>query len=261
MALSKTVCGLLAACLWAGSGCSDTGDDDVVIGGNTLMDASVGDLDAAVPDSGLDAGLFDAAGHAGTSPLISFFVTSDKSMTGNLGGLAGADLRCQKLAAAVGAGAKTWRAFLSVEKDLASGNAAVEARSRIGKGPWYNAKGVLLANNVAQLFSLSGDHTLFVDEHGDAINGQWLGSPTPNEHDVLTGTEPDGGVAVGRTCADWTSAAPAPAVAVVGHTDGLGPNQNPAPPYNSWYSVHETAGCNDTAPRGGAGRLYCFAAE
>lgn len=249
----------LTACLWLGTACSDTGDDDVVIG-NNMMDASLGGMDATVPglDANVDSGL-DASVHAGTSPLMSFFVTSDKSMTGNLGGLAGADMRCQKLATAVGAGGKTWHAFLSVERDPANGNAAVEAGQRIGKGPWYNARGVLLASDVGALFALHGDAELFVDEHGEKINGQWLGSPSPVEHDILTGTAIDGGVAVGQTCADWTSAAPAPNVALVGHADGLGPMQMANPPYNSWYSAHANGGCDNTGPLGGAGRLYCFA--
>ena len=260
MARSSIGWGLTAACLWLGTACSDTGDDDIVIV-NNMMDAGLGGLDATVPglDANIDAGLDAAPAHAGTSPLISFFVTSDKSMTGNLGGLAGADKRCQTLASAVGAGAKTWRAFLSVEKDPANGNAPVEARLRIGKGPWYNAKGVLVANDVGALLGLHGDADLFVNEHGEKINGQWIGSPAPVEHDILTGTLTDGGVAVGQTCADWTSASPAPNVALVGHADGLGPMQNANPPYNSWYSAHANGGCDNTGPLGGAGRLYCFA--
>jgi hypothetical protein len=193
---------------------------------------------------------------------MSFFVSSATSVTGDLGGLAGADQRCQSLATAVGAGDRTWRAFLSVEHDPNKGGAATEARERIGKGPWYNQKGALIAADVASLLALpSGNADLFLDEHGNKINGQWPGSPTPNQHDILTGTLLDGGVAAGKTCRDWTSDAGAPEVAVVGHADGLGPNQNPSPPYNSWYSSHENAGCDDTAPRGGAGRIYCFAAD
>lgn len=191
---------------------------------------------------------------------LSFFVTSDKSMTGDLGGLPGADARCQALAKAAGAGARTFHAYLSVEHDPANGGAASDARDRIGKGPWYNAKGVLLAEDVDALHARSGDPELFLDEKGEKINGQWEGSPTPNEHDVLTGSDANGRVLPGKTCADWTSAG-ADVTAQVGHTDGLGPMRNGAPPYNSWQSSHENMNCQDTAPRGGAGRLYCFAID
>jgi hypothetical protein len=255
----RATCALLA-CLSIATGCSDTDDDDGPLGGG-LMDG--GSMDAAVPtpDASIDGSIDSGPPRAGTSPLLSFFVTSDTSATGNLGGLAGADTRCQTLATVVGAGSKTWRAFLSVERDPAHGNMPVEARSRIGKGPWYNAKGVLLASDVTALFALSGDPALFINERGEPINGQWNSSMgADNQHDVLTGTESDGGVAIGKTCADWTSAA-SPNVAVVGHSDGLGPNKNATPPLNSWYSVHENGGCNDTVPRGGAGKLYCFASN
>jgi hypothetical protein len=191
---------------------------------------------------------------------LSFFVTSDKSMTGNLGGLSGADARCQKLAAAAGAGERTFHAYLSVEHDANGGAAATNARDRIGKGPWYNAKGALVAPDLDALHARSGDADVFLDEQGNKINGQWEGSPTPNEHDVLTGSDANGRVVPGKTCDDWTSA-DAGKAAQVGHTDGLGPGRSSAAPYNSWQSSHESQGCNDTAPRGGAGRLYCFAID
>jgi hypothetical protein len=149
---------------------------------------------------------------------------------------------------------------LSAEKDPTDDSKTVDARDRIGTGPWYNSKGVLLAENLAALHAMSGDPELFLDENGAKINGQWQGSPTPNEHDVLTGTAADGTLLAGKTCADWRSDA-ADMTAQVGHTDGLGPNMNAAPPYNSWNSVHENESCADTAPRGGAGRLYCFAID
>jgi hypothetical protein len=191
---------------------------------------------------------------------LSFFVTSDKSTTGNLGGLSGADARCQKLAEAAGAGKRTFHAYLSVEHDASRGGAASNARDRIGAGPWYNAKGALVAADLDALHARSGDADVFLDEQGNKINGQWEGSPTPNEHDVLTGSDADGRVIAGKTCDDWTSAEASKA-AQVGHTDGLGPNHNGAPPYNSWQSSHESQDCKDTAPRGGAGRLYCFAID
>jgi hypothetical protein len=181
-------------------------------------------------------------------------------MTGDLGGLAGADDRCQALAGAVGAGDKTWRAYLSVEEDPDNDNMPTHARDRIGEGPWHNANGDLLAADVDALHALTGDPELFLDEHGQMIPGQWEGSPTPNEHDILTGTTSDGMVMEGQTCADWTSDSMT-LTAQVGHSDGLGPMMNPDPPYSSWNSAHANAGCDDTAPFGGAGRIYCFAID
>jgi hypothetical protein len=227
-------------------------DDDTTAGDK--RDAAHG-RDGSVPAE--DAGHVNDAG-SGSSGKPSFFVSSDKSVTGDLGGLAGADARCAKLASAAGASGKTWRAYLSVEKD-AEGK-PVDARDRIGKGPWYNAKGVLLANDLAELHTRTGDAEVFLDEHGEKINGQWPGSPAPVEHDVLTGSSAEGTLLAGTTCADWTSAEPSVA-AQVGHTDGLGPNQNPNPPFSSWNSAHANAGCDNTTPRGGAGRLYCFAID
>jgi hypothetical protein len=189
---------------------------------------------------------------------MTFFVTSDKSMTGNLGGLAGADKRCQDLATAVGQGARTWHAYLSA--DMGPSGTAVNAKDRIGAGPWYNQKGALIANNLTELHAAnrSGNYMLYIDEHGATIQGNWVGSPKPVEHDILTGSNADGTLKPNETCKNWTSAANADK-AWVGHTDGLGPNADPTPPYNSWNSSHENGGCDDTAPRGGAGRLYCFA--
>ena len=189
---------------------------------------------------------------------LSFFVTSQTSVTGNLGGLAGADATCQRLAEAVGQGNRFWRAYLSVERDAANDNQATNARDRIGTGPWHNANGALIANNVAELHSRSGDATLFVDERGQRINGQWTGSPTPIQHDILTGSNADGTLLAGFTCTDWTSNATT-AVGQVGHSDGMGPNQNTAGALASWNSAHANQNCADTAPRGGGGKFYCFA--
>ena len=189
-----------------------------------------------------------------------FFVTSDTSATADLGGLQGADARCQRLADAAGLGAHTFHAYLSAEQDPDDESKTVNARDRIGTGPWYNSKGVLLAQDLTALHASSGDAELFLDENGSKINGQWQGSPTPNEHDILTGSAADGTLLEGKTCADWSSDA-SDMTAQVGHSDGLGPSMNSAPPYNSWNSVHENGSCGDTAPRGGAGRLYCFAID
>ena len=188
---------------------------------------------------------------------LGFFVTSATSVTGNLGGLVGADATCQRLADAVGQGGRTWRAYLSVERDPANGNQPTHARDRIGTGPWFNANGVNVANHVAQLHTRTGDADVFVDERGQRINGQWTGSPAPVQHDILTGSLADGTVAAGMTCADWTSTS-ASVAARVGHSDGMGPQQNTAPPLSSWNS-HASQSCANTAPGGGAGRFYCFA--
>ena len=191
-----------------------------------------------------------------TGRALSFFVTSATSVTGNLGGLAGADATCQRLATAAGHGG-TWVAYLSVERDPANGNQPTHARDRIGNGPWYNANSLLIANNIAELHARTGDAALFVNEHGLRINGQWTGSPTPNEHDILTGSTADGRVAPGLTCADWTSDS-ASAIGQVGHSDGMGPMQSTAGTLSSWNSAHTNQNCANTAPRGGAGRFYCF---
>jgi hypothetical protein len=203
------------------------------------------------------AGCEDSAPTIPTGTTTSFFVSSARSTTGNLGGLAGADATCQRLATAAGHQG-TWRAYLSVERDPANGNQPTHARDRIGNGPWYNANRLLIANNLNDLHSRTGDAELFVDEYGLRINGQWTGSPTPNEHDILTGSTADGRVMTGSTCADWTSSA-ASATGQVGHSDGMGPQQNTTPPLSSWNSAHSNLNCSDTAPRGGAGRFYCFA--
>jgi hypothetical protein len=195
---------------------------------------------------------------APSGPALSFFVTSATSMTGNLGGLAGADATCQRLADAVGQGGRTWRAYLSVERDPSNGNQPTHARDRIGTGPWYNANLVAVANNLTELHGRAGDAALFLDERGQRINGQWTGSPTPVQHDILTGSNADGTLLAGMTCADWTSDSVSLA-ARIGHSDGMGPNQSTAGTLASWNSSHANESCANTAPRGGAGRFYCFA--
>jgi hypothetical protein len=198
------------------------------------------------------------AAPSNAGPAVSFFVTSTTSATANLGGLAGADARCQSLAAAVGHGARTWRAYLSVERDPANGNQPTHAKDRIGTGPWYNANLVRVASNLTELHARTGDAAVFVDERGQRINGQWAGSPAPIEHDILTGSNADGTLAPGLTCADWTSTSTTIS-AQVGHSDGLGPNQSTTGTLSSWNAAHTSQSCADTVPRGGAGRIYCFA--
>jgi hypothetical protein len=198
----------------------------------------------------------NATGPSGSG--ATFFVSSATSVTGNLGGLAGADATCQRLADAAGLTGRTWRAYLSVESDASNRGRPTDARDRIGSGPWFNVNGALVANNLADLHARSGDASIFVDERGRRINGQWTGSPVPNEHDILTGSNADGTLARGLTCADWTSSSPA-FIGQVGHSDGFGPQQSTAGSLASWNSAHANQNCADTAPRGGAGRIYCFA--
>jgi len=200
----------------------------------------------------------DSSPTAPSAPAVSFFVTSATSVTGNLGGLAGADATCQRLASAAGFGNRTWRAYLSVQRDATNNNLPTYARNRIGNGPWYNAKLALVANTLAELHARRGDAAVFLDEKGQRINGQWTDSPRPVEHDILTGSNADGTLMPGMTCNDWTSSG-TDVAAQVGHADGLGPNQDTSGTLSSWNSAHANQDCSNTAPRGGAGRFYCFA--
>jgi hypothetical protein len=184
---------------------------------------------------------------------MSFFVTSANPKGGNLGGLAGADAVCQSLAQAAGAGSKTWRAYLSTS--------TVDAKSRIGNGPWFNAKGVQIAANVADLHSANNKITgaTALTEKGTAPN-YLAGNPPapvaqPLQHDILTGTNEDG-TKNADTCKDWT-AADASARAMLGHADRIGRN----PGVNSWNAIHPSQGCGmeQLTPTGGVGMFYCFA--
>jgi hypothetical protein len=213
----------------------------------------------------LSIGLFPACTGDGVGPstppgadTMSFFVTSTTSVTGNLGGLRGADERCQVLASAAGFGRKSWHAYLSVEHDADNGGGATNARDRIGEGPWWNANGVLVARDLNDLHARTGNPDVFVDETGKRIQGQWTGSPSPVQHDILTGSTAQGTVLAGLTCRDWTSSG-TDVAGQVGHSDGLGPGGSTAGTLSSWNSAHANQNCADTAPRGGAGRVYCFA--
>jgi hypothetical protein len=192
-------------------------------------------------------------GAGGAKSKTTFFVTSDTSMTGKLGGLAGADKRCQDLAMKAGFGDHTFHAYLSTS--------TVNAKDRIGMGPWVNSLGTPVADSVAALHAavMKGNPDIFVDENKMKIHGQWDSAAT-NEHDILTGTMPDGTVQGGKTCMDWTSDA-ANMTAQVGHSDGMGPGMATTGTYSSWNSSHENGSCADTAPKGGAGRIYCFATD
>jgi hypothetical protein len=194
----------------------------------------------------------------------SFFLTSNgPGKGGDLGGLAGADRHCQTLAQAAGAGGKTWRAYLSTQ--AADGQPAVNARDRIGKGPWQNAKGVVIAKDVADLHSANNNLTkqTALSEKGEVINGR---GDTPNRHDVLTGSQADGtAFAAGddRTCKNWTSSTQG--AAMVGHSDRIGLRDDDAS--KSWNASHPSrgpdGGCSqaDLKSTGGDGLLYCFAAN
>jgi hypothetical protein len=194
----------------------------------------------------------------------SFFLTSNGiGNGGNLGGLAGADNHCQTLAQAAGAGAKTWRAYLSTQ--AADGAPAVNARDRIGKGPWKNSKGVAVAKDVAELHSANNNLTkqTALSEKGDVISGA---GDTPNRHDVLTGSQADGtAFAAGedRTCKNWTSSTQG--AAMVGHFDRKGLRDDE--PSKSWNTSHPSrgpdGGCSqaDLKSTGGDGLMYCFAAN
>ena len=182
---------------------------------------------------------------------MSFFVTSVGSGNGgNLGGLNGADKQCQALAAKAGAGNRTWRAYLST-----SGAGGVNARDRIGKGPWVNAKGQVIANNVDELHSdkVNINNDTALDEQGRPINAPGA----PNRHDILTGSTPDGR-ATDTTCQNWTSAA-GDQTAMLGHHDRMTFGK----PGSPWNAAHASKGCSqeNLVATGGAGLFYCVAAD
>jgi len=192
----------------------------------------------------------------GAQQGMGFFVTSANPGRGaDLGGLAGADAHCQALAQAAGAENRTWRAYLS-----SGGASPVNARDRIGRGPWRNAKGEVVARDPEQLH---GENNLNLQtaltEKGDQVNGR---RQTPNMHDILTGSQADGTAFAGaedRTCRDWTSGGEGSAM--VGHHDREGLRDDA--PSRSWNSSHPSRGCGMDALRstGGAGLFYCFAAD
>jgi hypothetical protein len=199
------------------------------------------------------------SGNTSGNPM-SFFVTSTGSgKGGELGGLAGADQLCQKLADAAGAGRKTWRAYLSAPASASS--PAVNARDRIGSGPWVNAKGVVVARNLAELHGENSiNKETALDEKGNRVK---VRGDTPNQHDILTGSNMDGTLstqAADTTCKGWTSSTEGSAI--VGHVDRNGTNPDPVRNV-SWNSSHGTPGCSPEALAkvGGGGLLYCFAAN
>ncbi len=218
-------------------------------------------ISAAVLAASLALGSAQAQAPAAPPHPLGFFVTSTTPTgSGALGGLAGADKICQDLAAAVGAGARKWHAYLSVPAE--GGKPAVNARDRIGTGPWYNAKNVLIAASVDDLHGdVQRDRNNIqkpnaLTEKGSLILGA---GDTPNQHDMLTGSDPDGRAlpaAADASCAGWTDGSDAHK-AMLGHADRTGG------PNISWNSTHMSQGCS--APKlvatGGAGHFYCFGME
>jgi hypothetical protein len=191
---------------------------------------------------------------------MTFFVTSQGPGKGaNLGGLQGADAHCQQLGQSAGAGSRTWRAYLSTQ-----GSGAVNAKDRIGRGPWVNAKGVTIAKDVAELHGTNNlTRQTALSEKGDVINGR---GDTPNRHDILTGSQADGTAFSGaddRTCGNYTK--DGQGAVMVGHSDRTGLDESA--PAKSWNSSHPSrgpgGGCSQTDLRGtgGDGLLYCFASN
>ena len=202
------------------------------------------------------AGGMGSMGASGTNNM-SFFVTSSNPGRGaDFGGLAGADRHCQTLATAAGAGSKTWRADLST-----TGAGSVNARDRIGRGPWFNAKGTQVAANVDELHGTNQiSKATALNERGEVVMG---GGDAVNMHDILTGSTPEGRATAGgtadTTCGNWTSSGDGSAI--VGHHDRRGLDESA--PAKSWNSSHGSRGCSLASLKGtgGDGRLYCFAAN
>ena len=195
---------------------------------------------------------------------MSFFITSmGKGDGANLGGLAGADAHCAVLAKAAGSTKANWRAYLSATQ-VPNGAGPVDARDRIGKGPWVNAKGVTIARSVDDLHDTANTNLTkanLLTEKGTTVNGR---GDTPNTHDMLTGSDSAGrylpaGVGTDTTCGNWTKNAEGSAV--LGHHDRNGPNSNRN--FTSWNASHGSQGCSHEArvKTGGAGQFYCFAAD
>ncbi|HWA38050.1 MAG TPA: hypothetical protein VG873_09320 [Burkholderiales bacterium] len=204
-----------------------------------------------------------AAGCATTEPYpqgMTFFVTSSGPGRGaDLGGIEGADKHCQSLAGAVGAGSRTWRAYLSTQGKTIADTNVIHARDRIGSGPWHNAKGVRIARNVDDLHSVDANinKDTAIDERGMPVNDR---SMKPNKHDILTGSRPDGTAwspTTDMTCGNWTKSGAGSAM--LGHHDRAGPV--PHPWAASWNASHPSIGCDQDSLRktGGDGLFLCFA--
>jgi hypothetical protein len=210
------------------------------------------------------AGCADMPMLGGSGGEMSFFITSaGPGRGGDLGGLDGADAHCQKLAAAAGAGARTWRAYLSTQGKALNDPNVVHARDRIGTGPWHNAKGVRIARNVDDLHSAKNNlnKQTALDEKGQMVIGRTY---KPNKHYILTGSRADGTAFAGAffpdmTCGNWTKSGEGSAM--LGHHDRAGPIDHAWG--TSWNSSHPSIGCNPPALQktGGDGLFYCFSAK
>ncbi len=199
------------------------------------------------------------AGAQAQESTMSFFITSVGPGHGaDLDGLDGADAYCQQLADAVGAGGKTWHAYLSTQE--AMGEPGENARDRIGQGPWRNAQGMVIADDVADLHGDNNiDKSTALNERGEQVNGR---GDSPNRHDILTGSQPDGTAfpaGEDRTCQNWSSSGEGSAM--VGHHDRMGLRDDA--PSKSWNSSHLTRGCSQEGliSTGGDGLVYCFAVD
>ncbi len=208
--------------------------------------------------NGPNAAIQDGSESFKKTNTMSFFITSAGPGKGaDLGGLAGADAYCRKLAASVGAGDRTWKAYLST-----IGGGGVNARDRIGKGPWYNSKGELVAENIEDLHNNASKliKTTQLNEGGEIVNGR---GDSPNRHDILTGSRTDGTLFVAgtndTTCSNWISSTNGTGSARVGHHDRIGGGSDPT----SWNSAHNSRGCSqeNLKSTGGDGLFYCFAAD
>jgi hypothetical protein len=209
--------------------------------------------------AGLTLAVLSGCASMGNNPMTYFITSTNPGKGADLGGLAGADAHCEKLAAAVGAGGKDWRAYLSTQATEKA--PAVNARDRIGNGAWVNAKGVIVAYNSAELHGANNlTKQTSLNEKGEVINGR---GDAPNQHDVLTGSQPDGTAfppGKDMTCSNWTNGGAGSAM--VGHHDRDGINPNPVANV-SWNSSHGSRGCDMTSLKasGGAGLYYCFATK
>jgi len=245
-----------------GGGSGQVGEaGNMGLGGDKMV------VDAGSGGSGGSAGAASEGGaRDAAKSMMTFFISSTGSgaMGGNLGGLAGADKKCQDLATAVGGGDHTWHAYLSVSAGAPGG--AVNAKDHIGTGPWVNQKGTVIAANLTELHTPATSATMLgpnmlntangLDEKGGTVPGR-AQTALPNEHDILTGSNADGTISAGNTCGDWASTT---GNAQVGHFDRLGTSATAAA--WSWNAAH-TSACTEAGLKqtGGSGRLYCFAID
>lgn len=216
-------------------------------------------LSLAVSTALAVAGIVNGASAQQQTPMTFFVTSTGKGNGADLGGLDGADAHCNALAKAAGSSLTNWRAYLSTTAP--GGEAGVNARDRIGKGPWYNSKGVLIAKSVADLHSdeVNVNKQTALTEKGEPVKGR---GDQPNEHDILTGSDPEGRYSTAggdTTCGNWTKSAEGSAI--VGHHDRVGLKDTRH--MKSWNSSHGSRGCSQELLKGsgGAGLFYCFAAN